>query len=179
MAPGGGIMCSLIVPAILCDLIDARFGRAAIFCTIACLFSLFGLMHGANYHQPSGMMIPAMGADESDYYTTDLGELTVSLPVMATFESWQTPFLKSIGVGDISTYEYTYRTEDLGFDDPYHVYNEGWRFALAYFFGILFCLAHYAVANFVMKGSCVAVMDNGAANADLSVAPKKGESAEA
>ena len=61
----------------------------------------------------------------------------------------------------------------------HHVYNEGWRFAVAYFFGILFCLAHYAVANFAMKGSCVAVMDNGAANADLSVAPKKGESAEA
>ena len=57
MAPGGGIMCSLIVPAILCDLIDARFGRAAIFCTIACIFSLFGIMHGANYHQPDGMMI--------------------------------------------------------------------------------------------------------------------------
>ena len=140
-----------------------------------------------------------------DSYTTDLGELTVSLPIMATYESWQSPFLASIGVGFISSYSYTYRTEDLGFDDPYrcppwmqnssdlntyglpcpaptkqhHVYNEGWRFALAYFFGILFCLAHYAVANFVMKGSCVAVRDNGAANADLSVAPKKGESAEA
>ena len=213
MAPGGGIMCSLIVPAILCDLIDARFGRAAIFCTIACIFSLFGIMHGANYHQPDGMMIPAMGADESDYYTTDLGELTVSLPIMATYESWQSPFLASIGVGFISSYSYTYRTEDLGFDDPYrcppwmqtspeagsgasshlntyglpcpaptkqhHVYNEGWRFAVAYFFGILFCLAHYAVANFAMKGSCVAVMDNGAANADLAVAPKKAEQAEA
>ena len=61
----------------------------------------------------------------------------------------------------------------------HHVYNEGWRFAVAYFFGILFCLAHYAVANFAMKGSCVAVMDNGAANADLAVAPKKAEQAEA
>ena len=77
-------------------------------------FSLFGIMHGANYHQPDGMMIPAMGADESDYYTTDLGELTVSLPIMATYESWQSPFLASIGVGFITPYEYTYKTDDLG-----------------------------------------------------------------
>ena len=29
MAPGGGILCSLVVPAILCHLIDSRFDHAA------------------------------------------------------------------------------------------------------------------------------------------------------
>ena len=215
MAPGGGIMCSLVLPAILCDIIDARWGRAAIYCTIAMFFSLFGIMHGANYHQPDGMMIPVIGEDEADYYTTDLGELTFSLPVIATHESFQSPFLASIGVGFITPYEYTYKTDDLGFDDPYrcppwmqtspaepssgdassgsgpapshlnshglpcaeptmqhHVYNEGWRFAVAYFFGMLFCLGHYVVANYVWKGYCPAVMDNGAADADLKVTDK-------
>jgi len=119
MAPAGGIICSLIVPAILCDLIDGRFFRASVFCAIACFFSMLGLMHGANYIQPDGMMIPAMGADESDYYTTDLGEVTFSLHRKATYESWQTDFLKSIGVGDIPDYTLEYKVDDQSFDDPY------------------------------------------------------------
>ena len=48
MAPGGGILCSMFVTAILCDLTDSRFFRASIWCVIACLLSLFGLMHGNN-----------------------------------------------------------------------------------------------------------------------------------
>merc|ERR1719454_121722 len=39
MAPGGGIMCSLVIPAILCDLVDARFFRSSIFCLIAAALS--------------------------------------------------------------------------------------------------------------------------------------------
>merc|ERR1719230_1878267 len=101
MAPGGGIMCSLVIPAILCDLVDGRFFRGSIFCLIAALLSFVGLMHGANYHQPDGKMIPSMGADETDFYTTDLGEFIFpSLPVTAKYESWQTPELKAIGVGN-------------------------------------------------------------------------------
>jgi len=188
MAPGGGIMCSLILPAILCDLVDARFYRAAVFCAIACLFSMTGLMHGANYHQPDGMMMPAMGADEADYYTTDLGELTWSMHVKADHESWQTDFLKSIGVGDIADYELTYRVDDLGFDDPYRcppwmqygietpnahglpcpeptmqhaAYNEGWRFGVAYGVGCIFCLLHGALTQFVFKDKITPIMDNG------------------
>jgi len=75
MAPGGGIMCSLIVTALLCDLIDARFARASVWALFGCIFSFFGLMHGANYVYSNGMATSAMGADEADFYTTDLGEL--------------------------------------------------------------------------------------------------------
>lgn len=185
MAPGGGIMCSLIVPAILCDLVDGRFFRGSIFCLIAAALSFFGLMHGANYHQSNGMMIPAMGADESDYYTTDLGEFMVSLPAAATFESWQTEFLKRIGVGNIGAYNWSYKVDDLAFDDPYrcppwmqgdtknsvglpcpepkkqhHVYNEGWRFALVYFIGAGFIALHGVYAKWA---GIEPIMDNGVA----------------
>eukprot|EP00931_Biecheleriopsis_adriatica_P075469 TRINITY_DN49322_c0_g1_i1.p1 TRINITY_DN49322_c0_g1~~TRINITY_DN49322_c0_g1_i1.p1 ORF type:complete len:695 (-),score=133.82 TRINITY_DN49322_c0_g1_i1:43-2127(-) len=185
MAPGGGIMCSLIIPAILCDLVDARFFRSSIFCLIAAALSFCGLMHGANYHQPDGMMIPAMGADESDYYTTDLGEFMLSLPETARYESWQTDFLKSIGVGFISQEQWTYKVDDLGFDDPYrcppwmqvanstntyglpcpepvkqkHAYNEGWRFAVIYLVGAAFIALHGIWAQ---KVGIEPIMDNGA-----------------
>lgn len=188
MAPGGGILCSLFIPAILCDLVDGRFFRSSIFCLIAAGLSLTGLMHGANYHQHTGMMIPAMGADESDYYTTDLGEFMLSLPRSATYQSWATDEQKD-NIGAISSYEWKYKIDDLGFDDPYrcppwmqfgvtksnsynlpcpepkkqhHVYNEGWRFAIAYLVGAGFIALHGVVAM-MMPGKIEPIMDNGAA----------------
>jgi len=188
MAPGGGIMCSLVIPAILCDLVDARFFRSSIFCLIAAALSFCGLMHGANYHQPDGMMIPAMGADESDYYTTDLGEFMFSLPETAKYESWQSSLpddLIELGVGDISKYDWTYKVDDLGFDDPYrcppwmhttdntvnsvglpceepvkqhHVYNEGWRFAVIYLISAAIIALHGVWAK---KAGIEPIMDNG------------------
>ena len=44
----GGIMNALVLTAIVCDLIDREFLRAAVFCFIACWFSMFGLMHSNN-----------------------------------------------------------------------------------------------------------------------------------
>jgi len=187
MAPGGGILCSLIVPAILCDLVDGRFFRGSIFCFIAAVLSFFGLMHGANYHQPDGMMIPVMGADESDYYTTDLGEFIFpSLPTTAKYESFQTKELKALGIGDISSYDWSYKVDDLGFEDPYrcppwmqnaslsnaynlpcpeptkqhHAYNEGWRFAFIYLIGAVIMAVHGAVAT---KLNFEPILDNGVA----------------
>jgi len=56
----------------------------------------------------------------NDYYTTDLGEFIFpSLPTTAKYESWQTPFLKGIGKGDISGYDWSYKVDDQGFEDPY------------------------------------------------------------
>merc|ERR1719230_1491697 len=69
MAPGGGIMCSLIVTAILCDIVDSRYLRATVFCLIACLFSFIGVMHGANYIYPDGRVITAIGTSDADFYT--------------------------------------------------------------------------------------------------------------
>jgi len=194
MAPMGGIICSLIIPAILCDLVDGRFFRSSIFCLIAAACSWTGLMHGANYIQPSGMMIPAMGADESDYYTTDLGEFMLSLPRTATHESWQTDQMRDLNkaqglkIGEISAYDWKYKIDDQGFEDPYrcppwmqigvtkpnsnnlpcpepkkqhHAYNEGWRFALAYLAGAAFIAIHGVVAKYT--GKVEPIMDNGAA----------------
>merc|ERR1712159_33672 len=52
--PGGGIMCSLIIPQILCDLTDGRFIRASVYSLIALIFSITGIMHGNNSTAPNG-----------------------------------------------------------------------------------------------------------------------------
>merc|ERR1719337_182596 len=64
--PGGGIMCSLIVPQILCDLTDGRFIRGAVYCLIALVFSITGIMHGNNSTAPNGDPL-------------ELGEITFSM----------------------------------------------------------------------------------------------------
>ena len=51
----GGIMNALVLTAIVCDLIDREFLRAAVFCFIACWFSLFGLMHSNNLQAGGGV----------------------------------------------------------------------------------------------------------------------------
>eukprot|EP00968_Pinguiococcus_pyrenoidosus_P025145 scaffold5532_cov263-Pinguiococcus_pyrenoidosus.AAC.9 len=52
ISPGGGIVASLVLTQILCDLIDCRFDRAGIYCAIAVVLSLFGIMHGNNQEGP-------------------------------------------------------------------------------------------------------------------------------
>jgi AGZA family xanthine/uracil permease-like MFS transporter len=76
MAPAGGIMCSLIVSWILCDLTDSNFVRGGVVAALASFLSLFGLMHGNNYVFSDGTV---MSADTGgDHYTTDLGEVVLS-----------------------------------------------------------------------------------------------------
>lgn len=67
-------MASLIITQIVCDLVDCRFDRAAIFSVIACIFSEFGVMHGNN---PVGI----------DGRTVGLGELAVSFPDGPSYEA--------------------------------------------------------------------------------------------
>jgi len=50
----GGIISSLIITQIVCDLIDLRFGRAMVYTGVAIFASLFGLMHGNNPISPQG-----------------------------------------------------------------------------------------------------------------------------
>ena len=69
MAPAGGIMCSLIVSWILCDLTDSNFVRGGVVAALASFLSLFGLMHGNNYVFSDGTV---MSTDTGgDHYTTD------------------------------------------------------------------------------------------------------------
>merc|ERR1719502_196230 len=159
MAPGGGIMCSLMVTAILCDIVDSRYGRATVFCFVSGFFSFMGVMHGANYIYPDGRCITVIGTSDADFYTTDLGELTWSLPVEATNLAFQydkeTGELCEVGkymyadsdnFGEnankydyddncmftqtrlIPPYEWEYKVDDLGFDDPFRCtpWNRNW-----------------------------------------------------
>ena len=57
----GGIMNALVLTAIVCDLIDRKFLRAAVFCAIACWFSMFGLMHSNNLQAGGGVPKAALG----------------------------------------------------------------------------------------------------------------------
>jgi len=150
MMPGGGIMCSLMVTAILCDLIDQRFIRASVFCAISCLLSLFGMMHGNNHVFGSGERLFA------NQFTTDLGEIMSAIPKIPDdvttpgdpdmkYRINMNPLPFPLGSGSI-TYE--------------RVGNEGWRFAVAYAALCLFCLAHAVFQN-MKPGSCVSIMDNG------------------
>jgi len=149
MAPAGGIMCSLMVTAILCDLTDSRFIRAGIFCTIACFFSLFGLMHGNNYLFLDGSPMSAdtgvTGAE--DHYTTDLGEVMLSTFVFQKTDSF------GGAVTEDPAWGYAIN------NDKIRRFNEGWRFAAAYAALALFCAGHAAFQK--ITGKLPAIMDNG------------------
>ena len=176
MAPAGGIMCSIIVPAILCDLTDARFIRASVWCTIAMFFSLFGIMHGHNMVFPDGLMMHAITG--GDVYTTDLGEVMLSTEVCATKNYYNEG---EIEMGKDMEHPYLLGHDWAGTDCQYRIngpesgyttgdtevpvvsrpFNEGWRFAVGYCMLLIFCLLHAAVQKFTGKMCDDVVMDNG------------------
>jgi len=173
MAPAGGIMCSLILTAILCDLTDARFGRAGVYCCIASLCSLFGLMHGNNYVFANGDMMHAFTGigdadvtDQStlsagagaDIYTTDLGEVMLSTFAFPKTESVY-PF-SAIEEDPSWGYRINGPESDISITTP-RAFNEGWRFAAAYAILALLCAIHFAVQKFTGKMCAHIVMDNG------------------
>jgi AGZA family xanthine/uracil permease-like MFS transporter len=147
MAPAGGIMCSLVVTAILCDLTDSRFIRAGVFSTIACFFSLFGLMHGNNYLFLDGSAMSADTAGNADHYTTDLGEVMLSTYVFPKFDTFGNP------IPEEDYWGYAINNDQI------RRFNEGWRFSAAYAALALFCAGHAAYQK--VTGRVPAVMDNG------------------
>jgi len=151
MAPGGGILCSIMVAAILCDLIDARFVRASIWCVISCLFSLFGLMHGNNYVFSDGSMMFAETG--GDIFTTDLGE------VMLSTETW--PKENKFGAPVKQSDDWKYRINGPESGTEMRAFNEGWRFAVAYAVLAVFCLIHAAAQKFGKVMCSEVIMDNG------------------
>jgi len=143
MAPAGGIMCALVVPAILCDFTDSRFGRATVYCIIACFFSLFGLMHGNNYVFPDGSQMHA------NPHSTDLGEVMLSTARFPSTHYFGFP---------IDTSNYTYAVNEAG--PTNRVANEGWRFAVAYAALAVFSAGH-ALFQKMKPGVCPTDMGNG------------------
>jgi len=164
MAPGGGILCSMIVPAILCDLIDQRFVRASGWCGLAAFFSLFGLMHGNNHVFPDGTeMNPLLGADK---YTSDLGEVLFAGENIATTHNFGYP-LPNTTAGAVGGPPATYKINEIN-GQPERMFNEGWRFTVAYSLLAVFCLGHAAFQK-AKPGVCPAVMDNGKVDVQLNL----------
>ena len=178
MAPGGGIMCSMIVPAILCDLTDCRFGRAGIFSLIAMFMSLFGLMHGNNGVFADGSEMHVHGA-----HSYELGEVMLSTETYATKcnpgPACPYPFdIAPPAAGEDSN---AYRINH--FESPTYLrkktkratsFNEGWRFAVGYAGVAVFCAIHFALQMGPCKDSetCAAVMDNGVPEGEASPSAK-------
>ena len=205
MAPGSGIMVSLVLPAILCDLIDSRFIRASFWCFLAMWLSLFGLMHGNNYVWSNGQELHPHGTLMGG---GDLGEVMLSTETYATNcnapgDDTTCPCGFDPAIGGC-TWQIVYGSEADGYaPNTYHInhfeamsvgfrvptlrstgYNEGWRFAVAYAILFVVCLGHAGVQATLCKGKemCAAVMDNGYAEGSPSTdtaAPAKGETAEA
>ena len=166
MAPGGGIMCSMVVTAILCDLTDQRYVRATVYCLIGAFLSLFGLMHGNNHVFPNGQeMNPMLGSDK---YTSDLGEVVFAGPNVPTTHAFGYPL--DYGSGWVGTYKIN---EANGV--PERMFNEGWRFTVGYLMIAAFCVLH-AVLQKQMPDKFPAIMDNGAIDDPFGVKKaKKGD----
>jgi len=164
MAPGGGIFCSMMVPAILCDFIDQRFGRASIWCFIAAFMSLFGIMHGNNHVFPDGSeMNPELGADK---FTSDLGEVMFAGATTPTIHNFGFPLSYPDG------WAATYKVNSVN-GIPERMYNEGWRFCVAYVALGVFSLLHLAFQK-VKPGVCPSIMDNGKVAVEIDGKPASG-----
>lgn len=189
MAPGGGIMCSMIVPAILCDLVDCRFIRASIFSLIAMVFSLFGLMHGNNYVFANGHEMHVHGS-----HSYELGEVMMSTETYSIqCNAGPTcPFPFAVAPPNVTAGEEPNAYYVNHFETPTYLrvptkrstaFNEGWRFAVGYAAVFVFCMLHAAVQMSMCKGKdgCAAILDNGKAEAEetTSTSPKAKETAEA
>lgn len=173
MSPGGGIICSIMVPAILCDAIDCRFFRCSIWCFISGFFSLFGLMHGNNYVAPDGAEMHVHGTLMGG---GDLGEVMLSTETYATAcnpgPACSYPF--AVAPPNISAGEEPNAYYINDFESPTYLrtwtkrataFNESWRFAVAYFALFFVCLGHLAVQQMTSckDGDCQPIMDNGCA----------------
>jgi AGZA family xanthine/uracil permease-like MFS transporter len=167
MAPGGGILASMFVTAILCDLTDSRFFRASIWCVIACLLSLFGLMHGNNQVFVDGNEIEAHTGGfgvVGDPYTSDFGEVMLSTARSATGDFLGLNVPGGPGPwGEANKDDWNYFINNRGSYESvtnYRSANEGWRFSIAYAVLAVFCAAHFGMQKAgIMKDPVE--MDNG------------------
>lgn len=187
MAPAGGIICALVLPAFLCDVIDARFIRASIFGALACILSTFGLMHGNNYVFMDGSVMTKFA------FTTDLGEVMASTFTIPTthyfgFPLNQThpaansvnPTLNSANCFGIYCHD-SINNQASGGTFGYAINeaaaqggtgssmwrwcNEGWRFAVAYAAVTFLCILH-ALFQKLKPGKLPSTDDNGKATTD-------------
>lgn len=118
IALGGGILLSMMFTQISCDLIDRRYLKAALFCTICIVFSLFGILHPNNTIYWDGDIV-------KDGNTIEKGEAT-----LATYNKIKDAAGNIVGNADPEAVW------------PMH-YCEGWRFAVGYTIIMACCLLHH------------------------------------
>ena len=150
MAAGAGIMASLILTQILCDLTDNRYGRAAVYCLVAIAFSLTGIMHGMNPvdtddNPPSGF--PLGGIYGSNGEMKVKGQLTFSLkdsrPGMT-----DTKTMFGDPAPALCTHPPEFRVDQITADGKAaDGMNEGWRFAVGYAIVFFGCLLHLGMRS--------------------------------
>jgi len=153
IAAGGGIMASLIIPAIICDLIDNRFGRAGGYAVLACVFSEFGVMHGMN-----PVNIDDLVPSSFPFFGT--GDMVVKGQLTASFQDTH-PGWTAAGHGSaLCSQPPEFRVDQAKPDGtPAVGMNEGWRFSVAYAALALFCFGHMGLQK--MGFINPAIMDNG------------------
>ena len=163
MGAGAGIMASLVLTQILCDLTDNRYGRAAVFSFVAIFFSLFGIMHGMNPVDTDDKVttgFPINNARGGDGEMKVKGQLTVSFK--DTHKGWSDDeaFPWGEAAPALCTQPPEFRVDQMMANgEKADGMNEGWRFAVGY--GIVFavCLIHLGMQK--MGWLPPAIMDNG------------------
>lgn len=160
MAAGGGIMVSLILPQIICDLIDNRYMRATVFCCIGAFCSIFGIMHGMN-PVSMGDTEPSAWPMGGDGDMVVKGQLTVAK--WDNKPGWTKLDPRSIanfGPPNLCAQPPEFRVDqETAQGTPSDGMNEGWRFAVAYTMAAAFCLVHVGLQKMGLTKE--AVMDNG------------------
>ena len=157
MGAGAGIMASLILTQILCDLTDNRYGRAAVFSLIAVVFSLFGIMHGMN---------PVDTKDRVPSSFPFFGSGDMKVKGQLTFSRKDShPGWTSASFSDaLCTQPPEFRVDQIQASGvPADGLNEGWRFAVGYGIVFVVCVVHMGMQKIGWLPP--AIMDNGVKDA--------------
>ena len=102
-----------------------------------------------------------------DKYTSDLGEVVFAGETIPTIHNFGYP-LPNTTAGAIGGPAATYKINEVN-GLPERMFNEGWRFTVAYSMLAVFSLCHAAFQK-VKPGVCPSVMDNGKVDVTVDLA---------
>eukprot|EP00965_Chrysotila_dentata_P183069 6045146-Pleurochrysis_carterae.AAC.1 len=158
MAPGGGILASLFMTQIICDMIDLRFIRGAAYCLTSVVLSEFGFMHGNNPVKSEDNCV----REDSLCVTGTPSQATERSQVLASY-------IDGSSYKQLATYPpplFGITTPVVDASQSYGL-NESWRFAAMYAILGLFLLAHLP---FQYKGWIgKPILDNGAVHEETAL----------
>uniref|UniRef100_A0A7S4F4P7 SLC26A/SulP transporter domain-containing protein n=3 Tax=Chrysotila carterae TaxID=13221 RepID=A0A7S4F4P7_CHRCT len=158
MMPGGGILVSLFLTQIICDMIDLRFIRGATYSVLCCILSEFGFMHGNNPVKEEGSCV----REDSICVSGTVDAATERGQVLAAY-------IDGGSYKQLATYPpplFGVTTGNVDANNSYGL-NESWRFAAMYAVLALFLLAHLP---FQYKGLIAKpIMDNGVVHEETAL----------